>query len=91
VDTTRGDLPEEHPALHGGALILTTAAGARRLRGRLPPACTILDLGGRPELPPAGVLPAARDRGGGMVLTVRRHGSYLYLRYAMRGRDTPGR
>ena len=25
------------------------------------------------------------------LLTVRRHGSYLFLRYAMRGRDAPGR
>jgi riboflavin biosynthesis pyrimidine reductase len=51
VVTARGALPAGHPALRAGALILTTAAGARRLRGRLPPACTILDLGGRAELP----------------------------------------
>lgn len=141
VVTARGDIPTGHPALCSGALILTTAAGARRLRGRLPPACTILDLGDRPELPPADVLAAVRSRGGSMVLTeggprllgqlaagrlldelfltispvlagrgdtprpglvtgrellpgrtepaglltVRRHGSYLFLRYAMRG------
>ncbi len=145
VVTARGDVPEEHPALRAGALVLTTAAGARRLRGRLPPACTILDLEDRPELSPAGVLNVARDRGGGMVLTeggprllgqlaaarlldelfltispvlagrgntprpglvagrellpghtepaellaARQHGSYLFLRYAMRGKDTP--
>jgi riboflavin biosynthesis pyrimidine reductase len=69
VVTARGDIPAGHPALCPGALILTTAAGARRLRGRLPPACTILDLGDRPALPPADVLAAARSRGGGMVLT----------------------
>ncbi len=141
VVTARGDVPAAHPALRPGALIVTTAAGARRLRGRLPPACTILDLGDRPELPPAGVLAAARDQGSGMVLTeggprllgqlaasglldelfltispvlagrgdtprpglvaarellpgrteraellsVRQHGSYLFLRYATRG------
>ena len=146
VVTARGDVPAGHPALRAGALVLTTAAGARRLRGRLPPACTILDLGDRPELPPAGVLAVARDRGGGVVLTeggprllgqfaagglldelfltispvlagrgntprpglvagrellpgrmepaellaVRQHGSYLFLRYAMRGNDAPG-
>lgn len=102
------------------ALILTTAAGARRLRGRLPPACTILDLGDQSELPPTDALAAARDRDGGMVLTEGGprllgqvaadglldelfltispvladrgtspgpgwHGSYLFLRYAMRG------
>lgn len=144
VVTARGDVPAGHPALCAGALILTTAAGAGRLRGRLPPACTILDLGDRPELPPADVLAAVRSRGSmvlieggprllgqlaaglldelfltispvlagrgdtarpGLVagrellpgraepaelLTVRRHGSYLFLRYAMHGSDKPG-
>jgi riboflavin biosynthesis pyrimidine reductase len=141
VVTARGDVPAGHPALRAGTLVLTTAAGALRLRGRLPPACTIVDLGDWPKLPPADVLAAARDRGGNMVLTeggprllgqlaaaglldelfltispvlagrghtarpglvaglellpgragpaelltVRRHGSYLFLRYAMRG------
>jgi len=140
VVTARGGVPAGHPALRGGALILTTAAGARRLHGQLPPACTIVDLGDGPELPSAEVLAAARARGGSMVLTeggprllgqlavgglldelfltislvlagrgdtgrpglvaglellpgrnepaelltVRRHGSYLFLRYAMR-------
>jgi riboflavin biosynthesis pyrimidine reductase len=146
VVTARGDIPAGHPALRAGALILTTAAGARWLRGRLPPACTILDLGDRPELPPADVLAAARTGGGTMVLTeggprllgqlaaaglldelfltispvlagrgvtarpgliaarellprragpaelltVHRHGSHLFLRYAMRGSDALG-
>ena len=69
VVTARGDIPAGHPALRADALILTTAAGARRLHGRLPPRCTILDLGGQPELSPADVLAAARARGGSMVLT----------------------
>ncbi len=141
VVTARGDLPAGHPALRAGALILTTASGARQLHGRLPAACTILDLGERPELPSAEVLAAARAWGGSMVLTeggprllgqlaagglldelfltiapvlagrgdtsrpglvaglellpgrtesaelltVRRHGSCLFVRYAMRG------
>ena len=142
VVTARGDVPAGHPALRGGALILTTTAGARRLHGRLPPGCTILDLGERPALPVADLLAAIRARGGSMVLTeggprllgrlvadglldelfltvspvlagrastlrpglitalellparvvtaelvgVRRHGSYLFLRYTMQGR-----
>src|SRR6185437_13636560 len=141
IVTARGDVPAGHPALRAGVLILTTAAGAQRLRGRLPPACTTLDLGDQPELLPGDMLAAARSRGGTMVLTeggprllgqlavgrlldelfltispvlagrgntprpgliaarellpgqtepaelltVRRHGSYLFLRYAMRG------
>jgi riboflavin biosynthesis pyrimidine reductase len=65
----RGDVPAEHPALHGGALLLATAAGARQLNSRLPPACVILDLDGQPDLPSAGMLAAVRARGGGTVLT----------------------
>lgn len=146
VVTARGDLPAAHPALQDGALILTTAAGARRLRGRLPPACTLLDLGAGPPLPVVGVLSAVRDHGGSAVLTeggphllgrlaaaglpdelfltvspvlagrgytprpgliagrellpgrgawaellaARQHGSFLFLRYAMRAGDTEG-
>ena len=142
VVTARGDVPAGHPAVRGGALILTTTAGARRLHGRLPPGCTVLDLGERPALPVADLLAAIRARGGSMVLTeggprllgrlvadrvldelfltvspvlagrastlrpglitalellpartvtaelvgVRRHGSYLFLRYTMQGR-----
>jgi riboflavin biosynthesis pyrimidine reductase len=69
VITARGDVPACHPAVHAGALVLTTAAGARRLHGRLPPGCTVLDLGDRPELPPADLLAAVRARGGTRVLT----------------------
>jgi hypothetical protein len=56
VVTARGDLPAAHPALRAGALIVTTTAGARRLRGRLPSACATLNLGDRPALPLADVL-----------------------------------
>jgi len=147
VVTARGDVPARHPALRAGALVLTTSTGARHLHGQLPPACTIVDLGDWPELPPAEVLATARTRGGSMVLTeggprllgqlavgglldelfltispvlagrrdtarpgliaglellpgrrepaelltVRRHGSCLFLRYAMRGKDTGAR
>lgn len=69
VVTARGDVPAHHPALQAGALIVTTTAGARRLHGRLPPACTVLDLGDRPTLPPADVLGAIRDHGGNVVVT----------------------
>ena len=142
VVTARGDVPAGHPAVRGGALILTTTAGARRLHGQLPAGCTVLDLGERPALPVADLLAAIRARGGSMVLTeggprllgrlvadglldelfltvspvlagrastlrpglitalellparavtaelagVRRHGSYLFLRYTMQGR-----
>lgn len=83
VVTARGDLPAAHPALQDGALVLTTAAGARRLRGRLPPACTLLDLGAGPSLPVAGVLAAVRNHGGSTVLT--EGGPHLLGRLAAAG------
>lgn len=83
VVTARGELPAAHPALQDGALILTTAAGARRLHGRLPPACTLLDLGDEPSLPPAAVLDAVREYGGEVVLT--EGGPHLLGRLAAAG------
>lgn len=69
VVTVRGDLPAAHPALRAGALIVTTTAGAQRLRGRLPSACTILNLGDQPALPLADVLGTIRARAGSAVLS----------------------
>lgn len=69
VLTARGDVPAGHPALRAGALIVTTTAGARRLHGRLPSACTVLDLGDRPALPLVDLLEAIRARGSTAVLS----------------------
>ncbi|MGH3197491.1 MAG: dihydrofolate reductase family protein [Streptosporangiaceae bacterium] len=69
VVTARGDLPAGHPALRAGAFIVTTTAGARRLHGRLPSACTILNLGDGPALPLADVLGTIRARAGNAVLS----------------------
>jgi riboflavin biosynthesis pyrimidine reductase len=41
VVTASGEVPTENPALQSGALVATTADGARRLEGRLPPTCAI--------------------------------------------------
>lgn len=69
VVTARGDLPAGHPALQAGALVTTTTAGARRLAGRLPSACTVLAVAEGPALRMSGVLSAIRDRGHAAVLT----------------------
>ena len=69
VVTARGEVPAAHPAIRAGALILTTTAGARRLQGRLPDECTVVDLGERPTLRSADLLAALRARGGATVLT----------------------
>lgn len=69
VVTAAGDVPAEHPALQAGALIITTAAGARRLDGRLPDACTVLAVGEGSALGMTDVLAAVRARGHAAVLT----------------------
>ena len=69
VVTGSGDVPTDHPALVAGALIATTAAGAERLRGRVPPACTVLTVGGGGSLRMADALTAIAARGHRAVLT----------------------
>lgn len=69
VATARGDLPSGHPALQAGAVIATTAVGARRLDGTLPAACSVLVIGDGPGLRPADLLTAVRGRGHACVLT----------------------
>jgi riboflavin biosynthesis pyrimidine reductase len=69
VVTLSGEVPSAHPAFAAGAIILTTTAGARRLQGRLPHGCTIVDLGARPTLRPGELLAALGTLGGSTVLT----------------------
>ena len=69
VVTARGEVPVAHPAIRDGALILTTTAGAKRLKGRLPPGCTIIDLGERSALRSAELLAALGPLRGATVLT----------------------
>ena len=69
VVTLSGEVPSAHPAFAAGALILTTTAGARRLQGRLPRGCTIVDLGARQTLRSGELLAALGTHGGSSVLT----------------------
>jgi riboflavin biosynthesis pyrimidine reductase len=69
VVTASGDVPTQHPALQSGALMATTADGARRLEGRLPEACAILTAGEGSALRMADVLAALRAHGHTAVLT----------------------
>jgi riboflavin biosynthesis pyrimidine reductase len=69
VVTLSGEVPATHLAFRAGALILTTTAGARRLRGRLPRACTIVGIGERPPLRSGELLAALGEHGGSAVLT----------------------
>jgi riboflavin biosynthesis pyrimidine reductase len=57
------------PALQGGALIFTTKHGARRLTGRLPAGCEIVEVGMGTSVDPADALIVMRDRGHETVLS----------------------
>lgn len=67
--TASGDVPTEHPALQSGALVATTADGARRLEGHLPPTCATLTADEGLALHMADVLAALHAQGHTAVLT----------------------
>lgn len=69
IVTASGILPAQHPALQAGALIATTAQGAGRLTGHLPPTCTVLPLGDGPTLSIPQVLNTIRARGHTTILS----------------------
>jgi len=62
-------VPARHPALRAGAVIATTAGGARRLGGRIPAASCVLVIGEGAALRPADLITAIRARGHASVLT----------------------
>lgn len=140
--TTGRDFDLAHPAVTAGATILTTAAGARSLVGRLPASCDVIEVGESGAVDMSRALDELRARGYGLVLSeggphvmgelmkqglldeafltispvvagrdveprlgmvagvellpdkgvwtrllsARRHGDYLFLRYGLRGR-----
>jgi riboflavin biosynthesis pyrimidine reductase len=69
VLSASGDVPASHPAVVDGATIVTTAAGAARLRPRLPGTCDLIELenGGGVDLPAA--FAELRRRGCEVILT----------------------
>lgn len=69
VLTATGDLPASASALELGALVVTTAAGADRLRGRLPAASTVVALSDGEDVEPGRVLRMLRDEGHLVVLS----------------------
>lgn len=67
--TTGGSIDVGHPALETGALILTTANGADRLRGRVPGAAEIAVLAGETAVDLHAAIGFLRDRGHGLILS----------------------
>jgi len=64
-----GDVPVSHVAVVAGATIVTTAAGASRLRHRLPDSCDLIEIGdgGGVDMPTA--IEKLRRRGFDRILT----------------------
>jgi riboflavin biosynthesis pyrimidine reductase len=69
VLTGGGAIDVTHPALEAGALILSTASGASRLRGRLPDAAELVAIGNGFEVDPALAIGAIRERGHELILS----------------------
>jgi riboflavin biosynthesis pyrimidine reductase len=69
VLTSKGDLDFSHPALRHGATILTTAAGARAMAGRVPDACDVASLGEDEHVDLTRAVDELRNRGHQAVLT----------------------
>ena len=67
--TASGEVPISHPAVVGGATIVTTRLGARALDGRLPDSCDVIELGERGEVDLERAVDALRERGYRAILT----------------------
>jgi len=59
----------EHPALEHGAVVLTTASGAKRCHRELPGSVEIVELAGETAVDPAGAVAALRERGYSSILS----------------------
>lgn len=103
VVTARGDLDPAHPALQAGALVLTTANAAARLRSSLPSSCEVVvagadgvDLGVALEHLRSAGLAVVLTEGGphimGELLRARRLDElFLTVSPVIAGREGPGR
>ncbi len=68
VVSAGGGLDPRHPALQAGALILTTAAGASRLEGRLPGVSRVVSVGSGAALDAGSLVEATRAEGHRTIL-----------------------
>lgn len=63
-----GTVNPRHPALEDGALVLTSEAGAARMRGHVAGATTVV-IGPAPHLDPVAAVKALRSRGNRLILS----------------------
>ena len=69
VLTGSGAVPVSHPAVIGGATIITTSQGARALQGRLPDSCDVIELGESGQVDLAQAVAALHELGYQVILT----------------------
>jgi riboflavin biosynthesis pyrimidine reductase len=67
--TSSGNVDISHPAIEHGATILTTAAGAGALAGRLPDSCDVVAMGEGGRVDVARAVDELRGRGHAVILT----------------------
>jgi riboflavin biosynthesis pyrimidine reductase len=67
--TGTGDIDASHTAVVAGATVITTAAGARNLDGRLPDSCDVVEVGASGRVDMSAALAAMRERGYDVILT----------------------
>ena len=66
--TASGELDFAHPALAKGALVIATAAGAKQIGDRLPPACELVTIGKGKRLDLGKAIGELRSRGLNVLL-----------------------
>jgi riboflavin biosynthesis pyrimidine reductase len=67
--TASGSIPDDHPVLRDGAIVLTTELGALRLGGRLPDEAEIAPLPGEAEVDVRAALALLHERGHRRILS----------------------
>ena len=67
--TRSGEVTVSHAAVVGGATIVTTAAGAARLKDRLPDSCDLIEIGDEGPVDLVKAVEALRSRGYASILT----------------------
>ena len=69
VVTASGELDASHPAIVKGAIVLTTADGAKAIGRRLPKSCEVATVGTGKRLDVGKAMAGLRSRGLGVILT----------------------
>ncbi|MHB8380678.1 MAG: dihydrofolate reductase family protein [Acidimicrobiales bacterium] len=69
VVTASGEIDASHPAIVKGALVMTTAGGAKAIGHRLPKSCEVITIGTGKRVDPGKAIAELRHRGLNVLLT----------------------